>query len=182
MTFYLNDGSQGEKIIEKTDVTQPLFFLSQSHCVGFSLHFLTRGASWDARLRTGMSCQVFDSSWGRKWELQKMRRRRRKIQLWVIYKSSVNISLKFGILAPFWLITSLDLRILISSLLRWFSNVWGHFRHWRFCEQQPVGSLVLGYFSLAITLACTGCGKCAWWKLYSKEEEQFIKFLLKWCI
>lgn len=119
VTFYLNDGSQGKKIIQKTDdcvchKTIDLPFLSQSHWVGFSLHLWIRAAFWAARLRTGMSCQIFDSSWGRKWELQK--RRRRKIQLCIIYKASGTISLKYGIFSPYWLIPSLDFRKWISSL------------------------------------------------------------------
>lgn len=107
-------GNKSWRKLMIVSVTQSLTFLSQSHFVGFSLHFWTRAAFWAARLRTGMSCRVFDSSWGRKWELQKMRKR--KIQLCMIYMSSGNISLKFGIFVPYWLILrSLDFRKLISS-------------------------------------------------------------------
>lgn len=107
---------RGKKSYRKlmiVSVTQPLTFLFFPRVTVSG--FLYTSEFWAARLRTGMSCQIFDSSWGRKWELQK-RGRRRKIQLCIIYKASGNISLKCGIFAPYWLIPSFDFRKWISSL------------------------------------------------------------------
>lgn len=76
----------------------PSFFFPQSHSVGFSLCFWTRAAFWAVGQGIGMSCQILDSSWGRKWELQQ---RRRKIQFCMIYNASGKMSLKYGILTPY---------------------------------------------------------------------------------